>query len=113
KGNNLNLIVIVCDSFRADNLECFGSKWVECPNLNTFAKDSVIIEDCYPEGLPTITVRRALYTGRRTLPFRYFPQHEPVQVPGWHPLFFEDVTLSETLQAAGYTTALVADLLHI
>ena len=113
KGNNLNLIVIVCDSFRADNLECFGSKWIECPNLNAFAKDSVIFEACYPEGLPTIPVRRALYTGRRVLPSRYYPQHEPVQVPGWHPLFFEDVTLSETLQAAGYTTTLVADLLHI
>jgi len=113
QGNNLNLIVIVCDTFRADNLECYGSNWIECPNLNRFAKESVLLDDCYPEGLPTIPVRRVLYTGRRVLPFRYYPQPEPVQLPGWHPLFHEDVTLSETLQAAGYINALVADLAHL
>jgi arylsulfatase A-like enzyme len=113
QGNNLNLIVIVCDTFRADNLECYGSQWIECPNLNQFAKESAIFEDCYAEGLPTIPVRRALYTGRRVLPFHYYPQHEPVQSPGWHQLFNEDVTLSETLQAAGYITTLVADLPHL
>lgn len=113
QGNNLNLIVIVCDTFRADNLECYGSKWIECPNLNQFAKDSVVFEDCYPEGLPTIPVRRVLFTGRRVLPFQYYPQHEPVQLPGWHALYYEDVTLSETLQAAGYINALVADVAHL
>ena len=113
QGNNLNLIVIVCDTFRADNLECYGSKWIECPNLNTFAKDSVIFKDCYPEGLPTIPVRRALYTGRRVLPAHYYRQHEPVQCPGWHALYYEDITLSETLQSAGYIAALVADLPHL
>ena len=34
KGNDLNLIVLVSDSFRADNLAAYGSKWVETPNLN-------------------------------------------------------------------------------
>ncbi len=113
EGNNLNLIVIVADTFRADNLACYRSQWIECPNLNQFAKESVIFTDCYPEGLPTIPVRRVLYTGRRIIPCHYFPQHEPVQLPGWHPLYFEDVTLSETLQQAGYITALVCDIPHL
>ena len=51
-------------------------------------------------------------TGRRILPFDYYQQHDPVQMPGWHPLFFEDVTLAETLHEAGYATALIADILH-
>ena len=33
-------------------------------------------------------------------------------MPGWHQLFFEDVTLAETLHEAGYATALIADILH-
>lgn len=112
QGNNLNLILIVCDTFRRDNLECYGSKWIECPRLNSFAKDSIVFEDCYPEGLPTIPFRRTLMTGRRVFPFYYYRQHAPVQLPGWHPLYNEDVTLSETLLEAGYIPALISDLPH-
>jgi len=113
KGNNLNLILLVSDTFRADNLACYGSQWIECPNLNKFAQDCIIFEDCYPEGLPTVPVRRTLWTGRRILPFHYYRQHEPVQLPGWHQLYNEDVTLSETLLEAGYIPALIADIPHI
>jgi arylsulfatase A-like enzyme len=112
-GNNLNLILLVSDTFRRDNLECYGSQWIECPNLNNFAKDAIIFEDFYPEGLPTIPVRRTLWTGRRVLPSHYYRQPEPVQLPGWHPLYNEDVTLSETLLEAGYIPVLVADLPHL
>ena len=113
EGNNLNLILIVADTFRRDNLECYGSKWVECPNLNRFSKDCIIFEDFYPEGLPTVVVRRNLYTGRRVLPTHYYRQNEPVQLPGWHPLYNEDVTLSETLVEAGYIPALICDVPHL
>ncbi len=112
KGNRLNCILLDVDTFRADNLACYGGTWVDCPNLNRFAKDCVIFENAYPEALPTVPIRRNLMTGRRILPFDYYQQHEPVQMPGWHPLFYEDVTLAETLHEAGYATALIADILH-
>ncbi len=113
EGNNLNLILMVSDTFRRDNLECYGSKWIECPNLNKFAQDSIILEDAYPEGMPTIPIRRTLWTGRRITPFHYYRQSEPVQLPGWHPLFNEDVTLSEVLLEAGYIPALISDIPHL
>jgi arylsulfatase A-like enzyme len=112
-GNNLNLILLVTDTFRRDNLECYGGQWIECPNLNNFAKEAIIFEDFYPEGMPTIPVRRTLWTGRRIVPFHYYRQPEPVQLPGWHSLYNEDVTLSETLLEAGYIPALIADLPHL
>jgi arylsulfatase A-like enzyme len=114
-GNNLNLIVIVSDTFRHDNLACYGPKWLEnleTPNLDRFSKECVVFEDAYPEGMPTIVIRRTLYTGRRAIPCYYFRQHEPVQLPGWHHLYNEDQTLSETLLEANYITALVSDLPH-
>lgn len=114
-GNNLNLIVIVSDTFRHDNLTCYGPKWLEnleTPNLDRFASESVIFEDFYPEGMPTIVIRRTLYTGRRVIPCYYFPQPETVQLPGWHAMYNEDVTMSETLLEAGYVTALISDLYH-
>lgn len=113
EGNNLNVILLVSDTFRADNLECYGSKWVEAPYLNALASDSVIFDDAYPEGMPTIPIRRGLMTGRRVFPFQYYRQFEPVQLPGWHELYHEDVTLSETLSAAGYVTALFGDIPHL
>ena len=112
KGNRLNLILLNVDTFRADNLACYGSKFVECPHLNRFSQECLIFEDAYPEAMPTIPIRRNLMTGRRILPFYYYPQHEPIQMPGWHELFFEDVTWAETLHEAGYITALVSDILH-
>ena len=113
KGNDVNLIVLVSDTFRADNLEAYGSEWVQTPYLNQFAKESVLFESFYPEGLPTIPLRRQLYTGRRIFPTHFYFQQDSVKIPGWHELFLEDVTLSETLLAAGYDTALVADLPHL
>lgn len=115
QGNNLNLIVIVSDTFRHDNLACYGPKWLEnleTPNLDRFAEKSVVFQDAYPEGMPTIVIRRQLYTGRRVVPCHYFPQHEDVQLAGWHPLYFEDVTLSETLLNAGYVNTLMSSLYH-
>src|SRR5258708_28272920 len=112
-GNNLNLILLVSDTFRADNLAAYGRQWVETPNLNKFAEQSVLFEDAYPEGMPTVPIRRTLYTGRRIVPTYYYYQHEPVQIPGWHHLYNEDVTLAETLHEAGYLTALVADVPHL
>lgn len=115
KGNNLNLIVIVSDTFRHDNLACYGQKWLEnlqTPNLETFAEKAVVFKDAYPEGMPTIDIRRTLYTGRRIIPFYYFPQHELGQLPGWHQLYFEDQTVAETLLEAGYLNVLISSLYH-
>jgi len=115
EGNNLNVILIVADTFRADNLAAYGSQWVETPNLNRLADESIIFDDLHPEGMPTIPTRRVLSTGRRIVPTHAFFQHEtgPGASPGWHHLYNEDVTLAETLVEAGYVTALIADLPHL
>ena len=115
QGNNLNLIVIVSDTFRHDNLACYGPKWLEnleTPNLDRFAEKAVVFKDAYPEGMPTIVIRRTLYTGRRVIPCYYFPHQGSVQLPGWHALYNEDVTLSETLLNAGYVNTLISSLYH-
>ena len=113
KGNGLNLIILTSDTFRADNLAAYGSRWIETPNLNRFAEKAIVFEEFSAEGMPTIPIRRQLYTGRRIVPTYYFHQHEPVQLPGWHHLYNEDVTLAEVLHEADYLTALIADVPHL
>jgi arylsulfatase A-like enzyme len=70
--------------------------------------------DSYAEGLPTLPARRAIKTGRPVFPFRYIPQlGDGVQLMGWHPLYDEDVTLSEHLRSKGYYTCFVTDVYHM
>src|SRR6201994_2098095 len=75
KGNDLNVIVLVSDTFRADNLEAYGSQWIETPYLNQFAKESTIFDNFYPEGMPTVPIRRELFTGRRIAPVHTYFQN--------------------------------------
>jgi len=110
----VNLIFVVADTFRADNLAYYGSKEVKTPNLDRLAEESVVFENCYAEGLPTIPVRRALFTGKRTYPWVDWKMTHDIQlvVPGWQPLAETDVTLTELLRAEGYKTGFITDTYH-
>lgn len=110
----MNLVLVVSDTLRWDCLGAYGNTRVQTPNLDRLAAESVVFEDAYAEGLPTLPVRRVLLTGRPIFPFRYVPQpSDMVQLPGWHPLFEEDVTLAEHLRAHHYVTAFVTDVYHM
>ncbi len=101
--NGLNLIVICADTTRADHLGCYGSQRVKSPSLDQFARQSVVFENSYADGLPTIPCRRVFFTGRTIL-------HE--EQPWWRPLNDDDVTLPMVLRKAGYHTGFVTDVYH-
>ena len=65
----MNVIVILADSLRFDYLGCYGNTWIKTPNIDKFAEESTLFENAYAEGLPTIPVRKACFTGRYILPF--------------------------------------------
>ena len=110
----MNLVLIVSDTLRWDYLGAYGNERIHTPNLDRLAAESVVFEDAYAEGLPTLPARRVLLTGRPIFPFRYIPQKsDMVQLPGWHPLFEEDVTLSEHLLEHDYVSAFVTDVYHM
>ncbi len=111
----MNLILIMADSLRVDHIGCYGNDWIETPNIDALAKESVLFEGVYPEALPTIPVRRALMTGNRTFPFKdWHPwKGEGVKLPGWQPLYEEDVTIAERLTEEGYISALITDTYHM
>jgi len=109
----MNLVVLVADTFRADYLGCYGNTWIHTPHLDKMATEGVLLTDFYAEGLPTLPVRRVFYTGRTVFPFAYHEQKsDTVQLPGWHPLYDEDVTLAEWLSERGYTCGLISDVYH-
>jgi len=109
----MNLIHIGVDTWSTHFLGCYGNQTIRTPNVDALAAKSVVFEDAYPEVLPTIPARRCIYTGRRIFPSEMVPQpDDQVKIRGWHQLYAEDVTISETLMAAGYTTAFISDVYH-
>lgn len=64
-----NVVFIMMDTLQFNYLGCYGNETVKTPHLDRFARQSVLFENAYSEGLPTIPVRRALFTGRFTLPY--------------------------------------------
>ncbi|RLE90641.1 MAG: sulfatase, partial [Thermoprotei archaeon] len=73
-----NLILIIIDSLRQDHVSFYnkgrpvfdGVPACCTPNLDAFAKRSIVFTNAYPCGLPTIPVRTELWTGQYTLPYR-------------------------------------------
>ena len=84
----MNIIVIMLDSLRKDHVGCYGNKWIHTPNLDKFAKESVIFTRAFPEALPTIPVRRVMHTGMQAFPNnKYVPRKgDTVKIPGWEPV---------------------------
>lgn len=109
-GRPRNVIVIVTDTTRADHLGAYGDDRGLTPNLDELAKASLLFERAHPEAMPTVPARRALLTGRRQFPFRYWQAEERLpQSPGWNSLDESAVTWPELLGAAEVTTAYVTD----
>jgi len=98
----MNVIMILSDSFRQDHLGYYGNDWIETPNLDRFAGESVAFENAYCEGLPTLPVRTALFTGNYTLTNRFWQQLTP-----------QDVTMAEILDEYGYLSAMITDTYHM
>ncbi len=110
----MNVILIVIDSLRKDHVGAYGNGWIQTPNLDALAKDSLRFTRAYPESMPTIPARRAIHTGMRTFPFRNYapPKGGHVLLYGWQPVPQEQFTLAEILDNAGYETLLVTDTYH-
>jgi len=115
----MNIILVIFDSLRKDCMGVYGSPpWgkVYTPHFDSFAKESLVFTRVYPESLPTLPARRAIYTGRRVYPFHNGDFHlhgDFVGAPGWGPIPEEQPTLAELLSASRYRTGLISDVYHM
>ena len=104
----MNIIVIMLDSLRQDHVSIYkkgqvfdGVKPCSTPNIDEFAKESIIFDNAYPMGLPTIPVRTELMTGQSTLPFK-----------PWKALAPTEKSIAEILAQEGYICGLISDTYH-
>jgi len=114
----VNIVLVVFDSLRKDCIGCYGEPFwgkVHTPHMDALAKESLVMDRAYPESLPTLPTRRALYTGRRVYPFHnadFRLKGDFVGAPGWGPIPEDQPTLAEMLSEAGYRTGLISDVYH-
>jgi arylsulfatase A-like enzyme len=93
-----NVIVVMLDSLGANYVGCYGNEWIKTPNLDRFAREGVLFENNYIEGLPTIPCRRSMLGGRYYLPTK-----------GWSALDMDDTSIADLCWGRPIDTALVFD----
>jgi arylsulfatase A-like enzyme len=105
-----NIVLIVIDTLRPDHLGCYGSTDARTPNIDALAGESVRFTRAYPEAMPTVPARRAIFAGRRAYPFRdWVPWRGMAKRPGWQPIMPGTETLFTVLRRRGYWTGCVSD----
>ena len=115
----MNIVLVIFDSLRKDCAGVYGAPpWgrVHTPNLDALASQSLVMTRAYPESLPTLPARRAIYTGRRVYPFHnadFRLKGDFRGAPGWGPIPEDQPTLAELLSEAGYRTGLISDVYHM
>jgi len=98
----MNVIFIMCDTFRYDYLGCYGSDWVQTPCLDRLAEQAFVFENCYCASVPTVPNRRDILTGLNCY------THGT-----WEPLPKDEVTLPEVLGASEIVSQMFVDTPHL
>ena len=96
----MNIIHIISDTFRRDNLAIFGGKGYT-PSLNAFAEKCVVFDKAYVCGFPTVPIRGELVTGQVSICRR-----------GWEPLKRDVPVIADDLTNAGVVSMMIADTPH-
>ena len=115
----MNIVLVIFDSLRRDCVGAYGSPpwWkVATPQMDRFAAESTRMDRAYPESLPTLPARRAIYTGQGVYPFiegDFNLKGDFRGAPGWGPIPEDQPTMAEILGGRGYRTGLVSDVYHM
>ncbi len=100
-----NVILIVIDALRPDHLGCYGYGRPTSPNIDSLARESIVFDNAVAAAPWTKTSFSSFLTG--LYPF----QHGVVD---WEAVMPESiVTLAEMLQASGYRTMAIVNMLGI
>ena len=101
----MNIIHIISDTFRRDNLAAYGDDHQPTkgytPFLNAFAEKCVVFDKAYVCSYPTVLIRGDLVTGQVGLARR-----------GWDPLKRDAPVIADALSEVGVTSMMIADTPH-
>lgn len=91
-----HVIVISLDTTRADHFGCYGNTWIETPNLDALAAESILFTDYVTAISTTLSSHVSLFTGK-------YPHTHGVPRNGFI-VHDDNVMLAEILKEAGFAT---------
>jgi len=100
-GDRKNLVIITVDTLRPDRLGCYGHEPTLTPNIDRFARESVLFKSAFSTSSFTPPSHASLMTSK------YVAQHGLLT---WNPLDGSVLTLAEVLRDQGYATGAFVNL---
>jgi arylsulfatase A-like enzyme len=98
-----NIVLIIADNLGRESVGTYGGKIFSTPRIDAIGRDGVIFDQCYI-GTPLCSPARAgLMTGRYPQWAGVYGQPNPNK-PEEGNLAPDEITVAETLKAAGYHT---------
>jgi arylsulfatase A-like enzyme len=94
-----NIVLIAIDSLRPDHLGCYGYRRPTSPAIDALAAESVVFDNAFAAGIPTMPSFTTIYTGLH--PYR----HGIVAHAGRRRLSEQILLLPQLLKERGYVTA--------
>ena len=88
----MHAIVLICDRLPLGLLGCYGNEWIETPNLDRFAADGFVFDNCFPHR-----------PGPGACRFERGAEHD------WLGLATEDVPLDRLLARSDLRATLIGD----
>jgi len=98
KLQNLNVILIVIDTLRADRLSCYSEKYVQTPNIDRLAQEGVVFESCISQTPLTLPAVTTILSGT-------YPLYHQVRDNGGFVAPQKLTLLSEILSKHNYSTS--------
>jgi arylsulfatase A-like enzyme len=99
---HLSVILISIDTLRTDHLGCYGYQRPTSPNIDRFAAESVLFEQCVNTGGGTLPVHMSMLTSLSPTVHGVFPNNGRALAKG-------HTTLAEALREGGYSTGAFVD----
>lgn len=96
-----NMLVILCDDLGYGDLACYGHRRIQTPNVDRFAREGLMLTDCYAAAPNCSPSRTGLMTGRtptRVGISNWIPYGCPMHVKR------SEITVATLLRNAGYQT---------
>lgn len=97
-----SIVLISIDTFRTGHLGCYGYQRPTSPNIDRFAAESVLFEQCVNTGGGTLPVHMSMLTSLSPTVHGVFPNNGRALADG-------HTTLAEALREGGYSTGAFVD----
>jgi len=102
-----NVILISLDTLRADHLGCYGYHRNTSPNIDKFAEEAFLFENCIAPSSWTLPSHASLFTGLHP------SVHGAVLYPHGSRIMEREITLTELAREGGYLTAAYTEGVYV